>query len=268
MEHKQRWITGLIALPFLIALIAFGGAAFGLLVAAASVVALWEYYPIAFASQMGRPLTLMRWLGLISAPLMVLAAFTGGAGSVMAVLGLNLMAAGGVCIRFSDAESDLFAIAGQHLLALVYIPLTLTLLVLIRSGTDGAAWVFMLLVIVFAGDIGAFYVGSLWGRHKLCPTVSPKKTVEGALGGVAASVACGMIFRWLALPQLPIEGCLLFFILTAVVAPAGDLFESVIKRRSGIKDSGGILPGHGGILDRIDALLFAVPLAYLFKGWL
>ena len=95
--------------------------------------------------------------------------------------------------------------------------------------------------------------------------MSPKKTVEGALGGFAASAAVGAIFKIFFLPDLAWDDTLALFLCVGIVAPFGDLFESVLKRIGGIKDSGSILPGHGGMLDRIDALLFAIPVVYLFR---
>jgi len=111
-------------------------------------------------------------------------------------------------------------------------------------------------------------LGSYFGQHKLCPTVSPKKTIEGALGGLAASLGSGALIKHFFLPLLPWGLSLLFFLSINIAGQVGDLFESQIKRVAHIKDSGAILPGHGGVLDRIDALLFAAPVAYIFKEYL
>ena len=150
----------------------------------------------------------------------------------------------------------------------MYIPLFISNLVLIRNGIHGISWLYFLLFIVFSGDIGSFYIGSLLGRHKLCPAVSPNKTIEGSVGGLAANIASGALFKHFFMPLLPWGLSILFFLSIGVVGQVGDLFESELKRTGNIKDSGTILPGHGGILDRIDALLFAAPLAYLFKEFI
>jgi phosphatidate cytidylyltransferase len=102
------------------------------------------------------------------------------------------------------------------------------------------------------------------GRHKLSPAISPGKTVEGAIGGLAANLVVGAIGKTLFLPSLPWSLSILFFLAVGIAGQLGDLFESEMKRSSNIKDSSNILPGHGGILDRIDALLFACPVAYVF----
>ena len=125
-------------------------------------------------------------------------------------------------------------------------------------------WIFLLLAIIFAGDVSAFYVGSYLGRHKLSPAISPGKTIEGAVGGLLANLLAGAVGKFFFYPDLDWSLSLMFFALAGMAGQTGDLFESEMKRSSQIKDSGGVLPGHGGFLDRIDALLFASPVAYLF----
>ena len=147
---------------------------------------------------------------------------------------------------------------------IVYIPLLLSFLVSIRREPDGMTWIFLLLAVIFAGDVSAYYVGSYFGRHKLNPAISPGKTIEGAIGGLAGNLLVGSTGKFLFLPALSWGPAVLFFLAVGLAGQVGDLFESEFKRSSKIKDSGGILPGHGGFLDRIDALLFASPVAYLF----
>lgn len=126
--------------------------------------------------------------------------------------------------------------------------------------------VFLLLAIVWLGDTAAYYVGSRIGRHQLAPVISPKKSWEGAAAGFAVALAAAAIWSLLRLRRLD-WGILAASAVTAVMAQVGDLVESMIKRGSGVKDSGTILPGHGGVLDRLDALLFAAPVL-LFALWL
>lgn len=126
----------------------------------------------------------------------------------------------------------------------------------------GAAWVFVLLAVCWGMDTAAYAVGKLWGRHKLCPKISPGKTVEGAVaalaGAVALSVGLGLAFG------LSATGGLALGVMLGIAGQAGDLAESMMKRRAGIKDSGAILPGHGGVLDRFDSLLFNAPVAFYY----
>ena len=126
----------------------------------------------------------------------------------------------------------------------------------------GPAWVALAIALTFGNDTGAYFTGRALGRHKLAPAISPGKTVEGAVGGLAASLAVVFVARGLLMPSLTIRDCVMVGVLAAIVGPAGDLVESLLKRAAGAKDSGRLLPGHGGILDRIDALLFVG--AYVF----
>jgi len=139
---------------------------------------------------------------------------------------------------------------------------------MIRRESDGMTWIFFLLAIIFAGDISAYYVGSYLGKHKLNPAVSPGKTIEGAVGGLIGNLLAGAVGIFFFLPTLPWTTGIVFFLAVGIAGQVGDLFESELKRSSSIKDSGGLLPGHGGFLDRIDALLFASPVAYLFKMYI
>ena len=136
--------------------------------------------------------------------------------------------------------------------------------VILGSGASGRWFLAAYLVVVAATDIGAYFSGTLLGRHKLAPSISPGKTWEGLAGGAIASVAAGVIGGPLLAGLDPVEG-LGLGILCALVAPAGDLVESLAKRELAIKDSGRLLPGHGGVLDRLDAMIFCAPavLAYL-----
>lgn len=132
---------------------------------------------------------------------------------------------------------------------------------------DGGPWLLLLLLaIVWLGDTAAYYVGSRFGRHKLAPVVSPNKTWEGAVAGLATGVLSTAVWSLWRLGEL--DGSLLLVgVVTAVAAQLGDLVESMIKRGAGLKDSGNLLPGHGGMLDRMDAMLFAAPV-FLFGLWI
>jgi phosphatidate cytidylyltransferase len=122
--------------------------------------------------------------------------------------------------------------------------------------------VFLLLAIVWLGDTAAFYVGSRWGRRRMAPTVSPKKTWEGAVAGLLLGLIAAAVWGWFRLER--VDGTVLLVALaTGITAQLGDLVESVFKRSAGVKDSGSLLPGHGGVFDRADALLFAAPVLWL-----
>jgi len=138
-------------------------------------------------------------------------------------------------------------------------------LLLLAARTQGRALLLFAVFCVIAADVGAYFSGHLWGRRKLAPAISPGKTWEGVLGGAAAAVVLGAVYAALWLPDTgPGLGAVLGLALAAV-SVAGDLLESALKRAAGVKDSGGVLPGHGGVLDRVDGILPAVALFLLLR---
>jgi len=153
-------------------------------------------------------------------------------------------------------------------LGLFYVPLLLAHLQMLRGLAHGQQWIFLLMVIVMAGDTGAFYVGSSLGRKKLYPLVSPKKSVEGAIGGLAGSFIGALIAKFTFFPELTMADSLVMALLLGTLGQLGDLFESFLKRSFGVKDSGVIFPGHGGVLDRLDSILFAAPAAFYYATYI
>jgi phosphatidate cytidylyltransferase len=267
--HLKRWITGLAALPFLIWLISKGGCfVFAVVVSIVSVIALWEYYKIVLDSTNGHRTDSIPLLSYLIGLLIIWAVYGKLSDIVPVLIVFNLVVSGMISLlKFADDKDAPWMVAKQ-LMGLIYIPLFLSYLVLIRNGQDGILWIYFLLIVVFAGDIGALYAGSFLGKHKLCPAVSPGKTIEGSVGGLIANLGAGALFKYLFLSAYSWGLSILFFISVGIAGQIGDLFESELKRSAGIKDSGGILPGHGGILDRIDALLFAAPVAWFFREYL
>jgi len=128
----------------------------------------------------------------------------------------------------------------------------------------GSGWVALAIAVTFGNDTGAYFIGRVYGRHKLAPVISPGKTIEGAVGGLAASLGIVFAARGLFMPALSLRDCAMIGVPAAIVGPSGDLVESLLKRAAGAKDSGRLLPGHGGILDRIDALLFVGAYVFLY----
>ena len=181
------------------------------------------------------------------------------------ILALNLMT---LCVfvlfRFSSVP-HVFDLVARQVLGVVYIPVSLSLLVFIKDLDQGMLWIIWLLIVAFANDTGAFYTGTFKGKHKLAPKISPNKTIEGSVGGVVVSVTAGFVFCLIFFSDLSLAlltiPCALFM---AIAGQIGDLFESAMKRVNQVKDSGKILPGHGGMLDRIDGLLLAIPVLYVF----
>ncbi|MDE2822658.1 MAG: phosphatidate cytidylyltransferase [Chloroflexota bacterium] len=154
--------------------------------------------------------------------------------------------------------------AGLTLAAVLYPGALLAHAPLLRGGEQGLEWIALLLVVTFSTDTGAFFVGKAIGKRPLAPTISPNKTWEGAIGGFAAAILAAFIAAWALnidtdLPLIAVLGALM-----GVVGQAGDLFESKLKRLADVKESGRLLPGHGGVLDRLDSIVFNLALVYYF----
>jgi phosphatidate cytidylyltransferase len=184
--------------------------------------------------------------------------------------------------------SSAYPAAAASVFAFTYIALPMGMLVQLRQQWAGAFYLLYLLLVVWAGDIFAYFVGKSMGRHLMAPRISPKKTWEGAAASLVASVGVGWLLFHYALPlsswllraglierrdgifglEQPSMGPIIVLtIVLNIAAQLGDLVESLIKRGAGVKDSGAILPGHGGMLDRIDALLFAAPVLWYYAAW-
>jgi len=149
------------------------------------------------------------------------------------------------------------------LLAPLYVGLPLGTMAWIRE-ERGAATLIWLVGVIALSDSAQYYAGTLWGRRKLAPVISPGKTIEGAIGGlIVAPIAGALLGRW-AMPEVFLGAAAVLALGLALFGMAGDLFESLIKRSAGAKDSSSLIPGHGGVLDRVDAYLFAAPVFYLF----
>ena len=158
--------------------------------------------------------------------------------------------------RFRDTAIALFGS--------LYVGMTLSTLVSTRTLPGGEWLIVFIALVTWAGDIGAYYAGTLWGRHPLAPSISPKKSVEGLGGGLALSLVTAWLAQSWLVPQLTAGDALVLGLLMTGTGLLGDLCESAIKRSVGVKDSGGILPGHGGMLDRLDSLLFTAPTFYYY----
>ncbi|MGH9536651.1 MAG: phosphatidate cytidylyltransferase [Terriglobales bacterium] len=217
-------------------------------------------------------------------PLLSTAMFAGSVGFAAALAPFVFLVIGMRRVNLGSA----FSAAMTSAFAFAYIALPLGFLVQLREQASGAFLLLFLLFVVWAGDIFAYFVGRSLGRHLMSPRISPRKTWEGTLASLIASLAVGMLLYQYALPistallnahliekkdglfaleKAPLWPTLLLSAVVNVAAQLGDLVESLIKRGAGLKDSGTLLPGHGGMLDRIDALLFAAPVLWYYAAW-
>ncbi len=265
---KDRVLAAVVALPVLLLILIFGGSWLNLLLFTAAVaVGSFEYFRMAFQKD-----TLTQWAGTTLAVTCYLvwgvALMRHADGGVfMGTLFFSLLA---IYLYFLFRPHPIDQAGARMALAaggLVYLPLLGFYLFKLQQLDQGWKYLLVLFSISWLNDTGGYFAGRFLGKHKLYEAVSPKKTWEGSVGGAACGVGGAFLFAWIT----GLEWSWYFTLPMALVAGAigqmGDLVESLMKRSHDIKDSGGIIPGHGGILDRIDALIFAAPVVYYFITW-
>jgi phosphatidate cytidylyltransferase len=266
-SHIHRWLTAVIAVPGLFMLIYLGSPPiFSLLIGAVIVLAAWEYENMINVKKT----VPRRWEFLFSALMIPLLTYHRDLGFLYVCTGLltiTLILCDLFRIRKYRESPDIGLLA-KYILGLIYIPVLMSYFILIRGLETGTLWIFFILLLAFSGDVAAFYTGKFLGKTKLMPAISPNKTIEGVIGLVLGSMAACFTFCYFFFPALSVFHVLVIAFLGSIIGQLGDLFESEIKRGAGIKDSGSLLPGHGGILDRIDCLLFIAPFVYYYKVYI
>ena len=237
--------------------------AFYALVGLVMLIAAWECYALLEAKG-SRPL---RGLGLAGC-LAVTGSFAYTGARVNPALPLvlvTIVAIAGAMWRRGDPAAMLET-AGATLFPVLFVGLTLGYPIALRAlpGENATDLLLLLALCVMAGDTAAFYFGSKFGRHRMAPKVSPKKSWEGAAGGVVASVAGAVLAHFWFFLRLPLAHAVALGVVLSLTGILGDLAESMLKRAAGVKDSSALLPGHGGVLDRLDSLLVAAPVLYYY----
>lgn len=257
----QRLLTALIALPLLLAALWVGGPWYILLVSAAALAATWEYQRIAAASG-GDPCGPLLYVGVAS---FLMDALAGRSFTPLILTGTLAIGLAWSVVRYQQGETSpgwLWTLGG-----VIYIGWLMGHFLLLRDVDQGRAWTLLALMATFLNDTASYVVGRVVGRHRMAPNLSPGKTWEGAVGGLTATALGVPLFA--ALLGLP--GSWAFWGLgftLSVAAQTGDLAESMLKRVAGMKDASGLVPGHGGVLDRLDSLVFVATLLYYYVIWL
>jgi len=248
----SRLLVAAIGLPLVLGMVWLGGWWLFFLAATAGLVALHEYFAV---TRPLRPLPIAGYAGLLCILFGIqLSGLVWGVSGVLVTLGLAFLLKG-----VAETRGSATAAVGATVLGAAWIGLGLGVLLLIRDIPEfGRVAAYAVLIAVFASDTAAYVAGRLLGSHKLAPTISPGKTWEGFVGGSLGAVFAAFIVLYEDRDEfLTIGQSLVLGLVIALAGPAGDLFESLVKRDMGVKDAGRLLGGHGGVLDRIDSLLFA-----------
>jgi phosphatidate cytidylyltransferase len=265
------------AIPLMLALLFFApNWAVGLALSVAAGIGAWEYLTMTGV----RATPTLFAVGVLAPVATLLAAYWfPGTLAAYGVASLSAIAMMMSCLQLGDNPPLAGRSIALSLSSFAYVTLLFGGLVMLSRGpvpseiwTGQSGWVLFAMFIIFTGDTGAYFTGRLIGRHKLAPNVSPGKTIEGAIGGLVCSVGGGFAAVAMLSPthlpaMTPMQICL-FAIPAALLGQLGDLCESLIKRSAGAKDSGNIIYGHGGMLDRLDALMFAAPYIVVLRAYL
>ncbi len=261
---KKRVITALVGLPLLIPVIWFGEPWFTILVAIWGILAAFEFYRMVAASKVS-PLT---YFGLIWTLLFILSPHFDYA-PLTPLLLTSAVILSLIWLLLRRQKEGAFTGWMWTIGGILYIGWLLSYFVVLRGLDDGRNWAFLALFTTFASDTAAFFTGRAIGKHKLAPHISPDKTREGTIGGLLGAIIVSLLFILPTPLSLPLNWwqTILLGLLVSIFGQLGDLVESLFKRNMGVKDSGEVRPGHGGILDRMDSVVFAGVVVYYYVVW-
>ncbi|MEW6349522.1 MAG: phosphatidate cytidylyltransferase [Thermodesulfobacteriota bacterium] len=262
MDTLTRLATALVLLAVLVPAIYLGGApAVAVLVAVFGGIALWELANGLAALKSGPGRWITPLLGVLIVGLFLVVPYR----ALPAVLVFFPLLVLILHLALYHVIENTIESTAEMVLALAYVAVPLSHAVALRKLDEGIGWVFFVLLTICLGDVGAYFTGRYLGRHRITPNVSPGKTLEG-LGGVLLGSFAGMLVIKLVFPGLPdlVRVLVPLTVALAVVGPLGDLLASAIKRKVGIKDYGSIFPGHGGVMDRADSLILAIPVTFYY----
>ena len=257
---RARLLTAAVALPLLFWLVCYAPAGFfPIALWLCTVLALYEYFSLIQARLSFSPFWGIAW-GMAIAGSVLLYPLS----VVSAVIVFGLFVSFVFSLTDPQSSQGLSSVS-DTLLGVIYIGFLVPHIALLHRGPDGTEWVLFVFLVAMLGDTAGYGIGRMWGKHKLIPHVSPGKTIEGSFGSVLGNLTGACISWGWFFPQRSLVEFLLLGLFSGILAQIGDLCESAIKRAYGVKDSGHFLPGHGGILDRLDSLLFPAAFIYYYE---
>lgn len=266
---KQRIITTVVGMPIVIFTVWFGAPAFSIFVSVVALIGTFEFYHLISASGRGCPLT---YFGLLWALVLVLSPHyqnirISNIGVLPLAITLPLVISLG-WLLFRSPRGKALSNWAWTIAGVIYVGWMLSYWINLRLLEDGRNWVYLAMLTTFANDTGAFFIGKKWGKHKMAAAISPGKTWEGAAGGLISAILGAFILvailNFISPFALKPWQILIIACLISLFAQLGDLAESLLKRNTGAKEAGGFLPGHGGILDRFDSLIFVGAMIYYY----
>jgi phosphatidate cytidylyltransferase len=261
-SNLQRWLTGIVLAIALLLVIFLGPLELLAAVITLCIIGgVWEYNDIVF----GHGFLKEKIESLIFAVLIPWVVFFGNAQLLVALFTFAIMLVFIIFLWKVDETSFDVSTVAKVIFGMVYIPLLASHFILLRKLDSGIYWILLVLVIGIIGDTVALYVGKSLGKRKLLPLVSPGKTVEGTIGLILGGTIAACIFGYFLIPRISIVHFLILGLVGSIIGQLGDLCESAIKRNYGRKDASSLLPGHGGLMDRMDSLIFLAPFVYYYR---
>jgi len=258
---QKRILSASLFVPFFLWIIISGSPfLFFLLASLAALIGLHEFFSFRDEPISGE----LKIFAYVWAIFILFFAHLGDSEKVLLVLSAGLVTAFLLRLRRSDDLRHVSEEIGFLSLGIFYVVLLLSYLLFLRNLEHGSLWLLLLFIVVWFNDTAAYFTGMSIGKRKLYPKISPKKSVEGFAGGLLGSIAAAVLAKMLFLHQLSLMDSLMIATAIGILGPLGDLVESMLKRSSSVKDSGSLIPGHGGILDRVDSILFSAPFLYYF----
>jgi phosphatidate cytidylyltransferase len=258
IEKRKTWMASVLIPPIVFLIVVGPPMVLHLMVLLATFLGLREYYNLVLPQSEWIERMVGIGLGLI---LSLIISF-GNMRDISPFLAILLLILAVLVMAVSQDLPSAVSKVGGALFGILFIGFLLAYVSLIRNMPNGRVWVLFLIITVWAGDIFALLVGSFFGKHKLYPKISPNKTFEGLAGAIVGSIIVALAFSWLFIPNLKTGSCALLAIGVAILGQLGDFTESMVKRSAQVKDSGTLIPGHGGMLDRLDSFLFSAPLLH------